>query len=127
MPIAYKILGVAMAGGVGAIVRYGVGGYVTSTFKGPFPWGTVVVNLVGCLLFGFIVALLPEGSRWHGVRPYLLTGFMGSFTTFSTFMHETQVLLDQEQYLPALGNIAMQNGIGLVALLVGLMIGRALV
>lgn len=128
MPLWIQITGIAMAGSVAAIARFGLGHWVTNmTADSGFPWGTVVVNISGCLLFGLIVGLLHENHSLHHWRPILLTGFLGAFTTFSTFVFETQRLIDESQYLAALGNLALQNVIGLAAVIGGLALGQKLI
>jgi len=126
-----KLLLIAVAGGFGALARYGLAGAVqrwadsVSASGAFFPWGTAAVNLVGCFFFGLLwVALEERFSFSPDQRAIVLTGFMGAFTTFSTFMFETQKLLEDAQYLAALGNVALQNGVGLVAVILGLIVGR---
>ena len=122
-----KILLIALAGSIGTLARYGLGGFVQSFTDKIFPWGTVAVNLSGCLLFGVVWAALEE--RWPGsgqVRTIILVGFMGAFTTFSTFIFETEQLLHDAEWLPALGYFTLHNVGGLAALIVGLALGRLL-
>lgn len=125
MSVAWKLVWIALAGAVGTLARYGLGGLIQHTVGSLFPWGTVVVNLLGCLAFGLVIAILGERFTFSGeLRMILLTGFMGAFTTFSTFMYETEQLLADSQWGLALGNLALQNGVGLVAIFVGLTLGR---
>ncbi len=120
-----KLLLIAVAGSLGTLARYGLGGLVQSHVGKVFPWGTVAVNLAGCLLFGLAWSSL-EG-RWPGsdqMRSIVLIGFMGAFTTFSTFVFETEALLYDKEWLLALGYFTMHNVGGLAALAVGLVLGR---
>jgi fluoride exporter len=122
-----KLLLIALAGSVGTLARYGLGGLIQERTSGVFPWGTVVVNLLGCLLFGIVWSSLTE--RWPGsgeTRMIILVGFMGAFTTFSTFMFETAQLLGDREWLPAVGYFTIHNVGGLVALMAGLAVGRLL-
>lgn len=87
--------------------------------------GTFVVNIVGCLLFGFIWALADERMVISGETRFLiLTGFVGSFTTFSTFSFETQALLRDAQWMLAVINIVGQPLLGIPAVLLGMALGR---
>ncbi len=116
---------IAFGGALGTLSRYGLAGLVQRWSGGLFPWGTVAVNLLGSLLFGLIwsaaeqrIQVTPE------VRMMILTGFMGAFTTFSTFMFETGQLLREGEFWLALGNLGLQNTMGLLALFLGLAIGK---
>jgi fluoride exporter len=122
-----KLLLIALAGAFGTLARYGLGGLVQEHTGKVFPWGTVVVNLLGCLAFGIVWASLEE--RWPAsgeVRTIILVGFMGAFTTFSTFIYETNGLLSDRQWLPAVGYFTIHNLGGLAALVAGLALGRLL-
>lgn len=122
-----KLILIALAGSLGTLVRYGLGGFVQEHCGKMFPWGTVAVNLLGCLLFGLVWSSLAE--RWSAsgeVRAVVLIGFMGAFTTFSTFMFETEQLLRDSQWWSALGYFTVHNVGGLAAVLAGLAVGRLL-
>ena len=122
-----NLLWIAAAGGMGALARYGLGGLVQRLWGFSFPWGTFAVNIAGCFLFGLVWALAESRFAISGqVRLIVLTGFMGSFTTFSTFVFESGMLLRDGQYLYALANMIGQNLVGLVALFLGLALARAL-
>ena len=126
-PLVTKLLLIGGAGSLGALARYGLSGVVEARVSSLFPWGTVVVNLVGCLAFGFAVAITEDRFAFRPeTRLFLLTGFMGAFTTFSTYVFETQQLLEDGQWLAALGNLSVQNFVGLAAMLAGLALGRLL-
>jgi CrcB protein len=120
-----KLLLIAVAGGFGALSRYGLAGLVQRWTDSMFPWGTAVVNILGCFAFGLLwVGLEERFPVTPETRVIVLTGFMGAFTTFSTYMFETQQLLQDSQYAAALGNLTLQNGVGLVAVILGLMLGK---
>lgn len=122
----HKLLLIGLAGAVGSLARYGLGGVVQNFLGKSFPWGTASVNLLGCLLFGLVWALAVESRLTISAetRMILLVGFMGAFTTFSTFGFETAKLLEDSEWLLALGNLALQNVGGLVAMFLGLALGR---
>ena len=120
-----KLFLIALAGGLGTLARYGLSGAVQHFGGKDFPWGTVVVNLLGCFVFGVLWASIEERWTLSGeTRTIILVGFMGAFTTFSTFMFETGGFLQDSQWLLALGNVALQNLGGLIALLLGLAAGN---
>lgn len=122
-----KLLWLALAGALGTLARYGLGGLVQTHCGKLFPWGTVTVNLLGCLLFGIIWASLDQ--RWPvsgETRVIILVGFMGAFTTFSTFIFETEELLHNAEWLSALGYFSIHNLGGLAAMVAGFAIGRLL-
>jgi CrcB protein len=87
------VAAVALGGALGALARYGLG-LVLPTHPGEFPWGTFVINVSGGLAIGILVVLVTEIIQAHRlVRPFLVTGILGGFTTFSTYAVETEQLL----------------------------------
>jgi fluoride exporter len=120
-----KLLWLALAGSAGTLARYGLGGLVARWNHGSFPWETLVVNMLGCLLFGVIWSLAMERNLiGPETRVILLVGFMGAFTTFSSFAFETGQLMRDGQWLLAFANMAAEMILGLAALFVGFVIGR---
>jgi len=122
-----KILYLSAGGAAGTLSRYYLSGLAQRLAGGSFPLGTFAVNMLGCLFFGavwgfFENRLLP-GSE---VRLLVLTGFMGAFTTFSTYMFETAELVKYGQMVVALLNVVGQSVAGLVLVLAGIAIGRLL-
>lgn len=116
----------ALAGALGALSRYGVYRWIPSQ-DGAMPWATVAVNCAGSFLFGAIVVLAAErGLLTERARLILLTGFLGAFTTFSTFAFETAELLRAGEWLRALGNAALQNLGALGCVFLGALLARAL-
>ncbi|MGW4806266.1 fluoride efflux transporter CrcB [Kitasatospora sp. NPDC004272] len=91
-----RVVAVVSAGGVlGASARYGAG-LLWPTARDAFPWTTLLVNLVGCALIGVVLVVLTEGRRTPHplLRPFLATGILGGFTTFSTYAVDAQQLFD---------------------------------
>ena len=119
------ILLVGAGGFLGAISRYLVDGWVSTTTGGGFPWGTLVVNLTGSFVLGLLFALSVErGVLSPALRAPVLIGFIGAYTTFSTLTLETWRLVEDGSYVAAVGNIGGSMVLGLVAVVAGLAIGR---
>lgn len=115
-----KLALIFLGSGLGGIFRYALSGSVQRVFNGRFPAGTLVVNLVGCLLIGFLTsALLGRVLIREELRVALTVGLLGGFTTFSTFGFETFALLNDGQYARALANILLSVGAGLAAVWIG--------
>ena len=122
-----KTLYLCLGGAAGTLSRYWLSGVAQRLAGSSFPVGTFAVNMLGCLLFGTIWGIfenrLLPGS---GIRLLFLTGFMGAFTTFSTYMFETAELVKLGQLMTALGNIVGQSVVGLVLVVLGIALGRLL-
>lgn len=119
---------IAIGGAAGATTRYLVDGWVSErTSASAFPWGTLVINLSGSLVLGVLFALAIERDVLPaGVRGPLMIGFLGAYTTFSTLMLESWRLWEDGAVGLALANLVGSSVLGLVAVVVGLTIGRAL-
>ncbi len=126
MNLAYKFVWLIVAGAAGTLVRYGLNTLVQDLIGKSLPWGTLVVNVSGSLAFGIVWSLGERMAIGADLRMILLIGFMGAFTTFSTFMFETGQLLRDGEWLWAGANLLAQNLIGIIALLAGLAIGKAI-
>lgn len=122
-----KTIWIGIAGFAGAVSRYAVEGFVSERTKGGFPWGTFAVNATGCFLLGLTFALLTERFLPHPtVRTALTIGFIGAYTTFSTFAFETMRLAEDGAVLLAAGNVTLSVAVGLAAVYAGTWLGRAL-
>lgn len=108
-------VGVALLGGVGALARFSLDGAVARRVAGDFPWGTWSVNAVGALLAGVVAGAGTIGSA----RTLIAVGALGSFTTFSTWMLESQRLAEERRSGLALVNLAGGLASGLVAAAAG--------
>jgi CrcB protein len=89
----WNLLYIAAGGAAGALCRYGLSELITTHAGKGFPWGTLVVNLTGCFAIGLAVHLVPTQKVPHELSWLVITGFLGAFTTFSTFGLETHTLL----------------------------------
>jgi CrcB protein len=131
LPEAWRELGrlglIAVGGALGAIARYQLGGWVMARAGPGFPWGTLVINVSGSFVLGFFATLTLE--RFVVARPwfYLVAiGFLGAYTTFSTFSLETMNLLMTGSLARALGNIFGSVVLSLAAAWAGIVLGRVL-
>lgn len=119
------VLWVALGGALGASARYSIGVTLLRVYGGPAPVATWTVNLLGCLLIG-VLAPLVAGPELEARRLLLVTGFLGSFTTFSTFSLDTLALWRAGETGWALLNVAGSVGLGLLFVALGLTIGAFL-
>ena len=118
---------IGLGGFAGAISRYVVDGFVTERTAGAFPWGTLAVNATGSFLLGLLFAMSTERAILPAdIRGPVMIGFIGAYTTFSTYMLESWGLIEGGSYLPAVANLGGSVVIGLVAVAAGLIIGRAI-
>ncbi|HWJ03669.1 MAG TPA: fluoride efflux transporter CrcB [Verrucomicrobiae bacterium] len=117
---------IVMAGGaLGALARYGLGGIIGARWEHGFPLGTFVINIVGSFLLGLInVLVLERFVLTHEWRIGLGVGFLGAFTTFSTFSYETLVLMEEGSYGLACVYVSSSILVGLLAALCGMYIAR---
>jgi CrcB protein len=122
-----KTLLVGCGGFLGSIARYLLGGAVHRLIQAPiFPFGTLLVNVSGCLAIGVLGGLADQrGLLTPEARVFLLIGVLGGFTTFSSFGYETFQLLRDGETLPALANVMLQIGLGLFAVWAGYAVTRA--
>lgn len=123
-----RLLWISLAGGAGCGARYLVAGWVNRLIGAPTPWGTLTVNLLGSFLLAFlfqVMVALPGLS--HTWRLALTAGFLGGFTTYSTFNFETLMAIESGHWWTAGGNILATLLGCLVAGALGLLAGRALV
>jgi CrcB protein len=118
---------VALGGAAGAVSRYLVDGFVSERLGGEFPWGTLVINASGAFVLGLLFSLAIERSVLPAsIRAPLMIGFLGAYTTFSTWMLESWRLAEDGALALALANITGSVVIGLVAVFAGLALGRLL-
>ena len=122
-----RLLVVGIGGFVGAIARYGLSGLVQRHFNGSFPAGTLAVNVVGCLVIGVLMCWVEQRQMFAAnTRLLVLTGFLGSLTTFSTFGYETFALVRDREMAFALLNVAGNMCLGLGAVAIGWVAAKAI-
>ncbi|RCK31014.1 protein CrcB [Thalassospira xiamenensis] len=108
------IASIALGGAIGAVARYGVSAFMGATLGHGFPWGTLTVNIVGSFVMGLLIELSAvKLSLSPEMRAFLVTGFLGAFTTFSTFSLDVATLYER-------GNIGLSGLYVAVSVCVGI-------
>ena len=121
------LLFLAVGGAFGAVSRYLVQGWVQDLADGRFPWGTFAVNISGSFVLGLVFALTMDRAILSPeIRIPLMIGFIGSYTTFSTLMLESWVLVEEGDLVRMFANLAGSVVIGMIAVVGGLAVGRLL-
>ena len=118
-------IAIAAGGAIGALARFALDEWVTLRTSGHLPWGIFVVNIAGSFAAGLIAGLVDE--RIHlapTVRPLVVVGFLGAFTTFSTLMVDSWRLIDSGAWVAAAGNLLGSMGLGMVAVVAGVLVSR---
>ena len=122
-----KYLLIAGFGAAGAVSRYAVDSWVSEITGGQLPWGTLTVNVLGAFLLGVLVAVTTDrlllDQNW---RIGLGIGFLGSFTTFSTYAYESVRLAEDSAWALTLANVFGMVALGLTAAIAGLAVGRTI-
>jgi CrcB protein len=117
---------VALGGALGALSRYGVSSLVTRRFGVGFPLPTLIINVTGCALIGFFLAAI--NGRWSGIDEgwsYLVPiGFVGAYTTFSTYEYELARLAEAGAFVRLGAYFVLSNAIGFAAVVGGIWLGR---
>ena len=120
-------LWIFIAGGAGSVTRYLIGQWAVDRFGPSFPAGTLLVNLIGCFALG-VVAHLATAWSWNPeVRAAIVVGFLGGFTTYSSFNQETIALFASGYTAAAIGNVALTLAGGLAAGWLGIVVARQVV
>ncbi|MGD2045902.1 MAG: fluoride efflux transporter CrcB [Gemmatimonadota bacterium] len=120
------LLVVGLGGALGAVSRYLSSGWVQTLAGGFFPWGTMAVNVAGSLMLGFMMVWLQSTTASPELRNLITVGFLGSFTTFSTFSYETTAMLRDGEWWRAGGYAAGSMALGLVAVGLGAFLATTL-
>lgn len=122
-----KYVMVGIGGFLGAIARFWLGGYVGDRMGSRFPWGTFIINCSGSFVIGFIITLLAERTHWSPNWRYLIpVGFVGAYTTFSTFEYETLRAMQDGNFVIAALNVVLSVVLGFVAVWIGIVAGQAI-
>ena len=121
--LKYTVIG--LGGFAGAIARYVLGSYIGSRMGVRFPYGTLVINITGSFLIGFILVLLSRTTASAYWRYLVPIGFIGAYTTFSTFEYETLRAIQDGQLTVGILNVAASVIVGFMAVWAGAALGRA--
>ena len=120
-----KVLLIGLAGLVGTVGRYALSGVIARRFGETFPAGTLVVNIIGCFLAGLLFYLLQERNLVSPTtRTVVMIGFLGGFTTFSSFGLQTFTLLRDGEFWFATLNVVSSNFLGLLMVWAGYTLGK---
>jgi CrcB protein len=115
-------LWVAIGGALGSVARFWCSGFVAQTVGGTFPWGTMLVNVVGSFVIGFFGTLTGPDGRFlvaPDARTFVMVGFCGGYTTFSSFSLQTLTLAYESEWLEAGGNILLSVVLCLLSVWLG--------
>ena len=125
MQVLIHCLAIGVAGALGALARFGVGHLCRRLFDTSFPIGTLIINVSGSFILGWFVAY--AGQRAHvgeATRLAVAVGFLGAYTTFSTWVYDTSALAAEGKSAMAVANLVLSVVMGLVAVRLGAVCGR---
>lgn len=124
--IKLNLLIIALGGALGAVSRFLLGNGVSRVLGSALPYGTFVINIVGCFAMGFLMTIIVDREMFPAAwRLFLCVGFLGGFTTFSSFGYEALMLLTEGRLLAVLAYVGGSVALGLVAAAVGVLCARA--
>jgi CrcB protein len=118
-----RIILIGVAGLIGTVLRYGLAAFVSRQSGETFPWGTLVVNIVGCLIAGAVFHLTEASNAT--LRTVILVGLLGGFTTFSAYGLQTFTLIKDGAIGLATLNVVVSNVVGLVMVWIGYIVAKA--
>ncbi len=110
---------VFLGGGLGSICRYGIAHWLVSS-KLHFPWATILANVLACFVLGALVGLNMKNKLGGAMVLFLMAGFCGGFSTFSTFTNETLQMLATGEWVKACANVALSLLVCLISLFIGI-------
>ena len=123
--MSIDLLWVGAGGAVGAIARYTFGLWIAERLGTSFPWGTMAINITGSLVIGLILTVLTDkvvaDPAW---RLLLVVGFLGGYTTFSSYTFEAMTLANSGEWIYALAYVLGSNVVGLLAVVLGAMVAH---
>ena len=118
-------IAIFIGGGIGAVLRYLITFLSNKIFGSEYPYGTFIINIIGCLFLGFIIAVAANKDMLHSNRVLFLTiGIAGGFTTFSTFSYESLTLMRKGQVLDCMSYLFLSPVLGLISVYIGHHLGK---
>jgi len=120
------LIAIAIGGALGALLRYGISGFVEKAFAGSFPFGTLVVNVLGSFLIGIMWVLIERLSGAPALRAFAVVGLLGAFTTFSTYSLEVLMLGRLQDMKQALFYVIASNVLCVASVAVGFLLARSI-
>ena len=121
-----QFVAIGVGGAIGAVLRFVISGLAYNLFGQNFPWGTFVVNMIGCFAIGFFSRLFEDMAISPNLRVLVLVGGLGAFTTFSTYAFENVNLLRDGEFGVALLNMAASTMVGLIFVFLGMALANYL-
>lgn len=122
-----KYLYVAIGGALGSLARFCIGSYVANRLGTRFPFGTLIINITACAILGFCLTLMDRRTEIHDAWRYMIPiGFVGAYSTFSTFEWEAYATLETGAFLSAALYITASVLLGLIAVWCGILLGKLL-
>jgi len=119
-----KVAIIAFGGAIGAVLRYVISGFIHQHWKAIFPIGTLIVNLSGAFLIGFLWGIFEYSIVSHGMRTFIFVGILGAYTTFSTFCLENFSLFRDGEFTQAFLNILLSNILGIILVFAGFFVSK---
>ncbi len=120
-----KWIYLSFGGIVGTVARYVLSGAIYQAFGAQFPYGTLIVNLIGCFMMGILTTFADQKFLLDpNLKILLMVGFCGAFTTFSTFIFETSNLIRDGEMFKALANVLLSVFIGFLVFRLGILCGE---
>lgn len=122
----FKIIYLLVGGALGSLARYLISGLTHRHFEGIFPWGTLMANATGALVIGFFWGIFDQREIGPNTRMFIFVGFLGGYTTFSTFALETMNLLRDGEMKYAVVNVLANNVLAIGLVFAGYFLSKAL-
>jgi CrcB protein len=122
----YKILALIIGGASGTLLRYLISSHSMRLIAGAFPWGTLIVNLLGSFLIGFCFGIFEKGHLNSNIKLFLFVGLFGGFTTFSSYALESLNLIKTGNVKYAVTYIIASNILGLILVFLGYILAKVI-